>query len=303
MNRTIRFFGKRKNVYKAALHMHSTLSDGEFDPETLLRLYEEAGYDVFAFTDHRRTNPVSSYQSSMTLISGMEIHPMGPRGVLWHIVALNVPEDFENPCDLSAQEAIDRVIASGGLCIAAHPYWCGFTSAEVLTLKSISAVEVYNSECRYIGRACSVQLWDEMLSAGALLPAVAVDDLHRAESLFLGWTMIAAEDRSVPSLTEAIRKGSLYASQGPEIFSMSLENNIFRAEFSPCAEAVLLSNSIHRFCGGVALNARDACTECHSVEFDLSQCNPDLYFRLQLIDRNHRFAWSAPFRCAGKRCS
>ena len=300
MSGKIHFFGETLNVYKAALHMHSTVSDGALEPLAVMRMYEEAGYDVYAFTDHRRINPVSSYRSGMTLISGMEIHPAGPRGGIWHIVALNVPEGFEDPGSLPIQEAIDRVVDAGGLCIVAHPYWCGFTSAEVMRLKSVSAVEVYNSECRYIGRASSVQLWDEMLEAGALLPPVAVDDLHGVESFNLGWTMIAAEDSSVSSLMDSIRKGRIYASQGPVILNLSLEGSRFRAEFSPCVEAILLTNPSREFCGTVESRALRDKTECSFVEFDLSEATPNEYFRLQLMDRNHRYAWSAPFRITGK---
>lgn len=300
MSGKINLFGKTMNVYKAALHMHSTVSDGQFDPLTVMRMYEEAGYDVYAFTDHRKTNPVSSYRSEMTLISGMEIHPAGPRGIPWHIVALNVPESFENPSNLPAQDAVDRVVAAGGLCIVAHPYWCGFTSAEVMTLKSVSAMEVYNSECRYIGRGYNMQLWDEVLDAGSLLPPVAVDDLHGAESFSLGWTMIAAKDCSVSSLMNALREGSMYASQGPEIFSMTLENKIFRAEFSPCTEAIVMSNRSRGFCGMVEPRSSERKKECNAVEFDLSKVAPENYLRLQIMDRDRRYAWSAPFRVSGK---
>ena len=279
MSGRIHLFGKDLNVYKAALHMHSTVSDGDLEPLTVMRMYEDAGYDVYAFTDHRRTNPVSSYRSRMTLISGMEIHPAGPGGALWHIVALNVPESFENPGELPVQEAIDCVVAAGGICIAAHPYWCGFSSAEVMELKSLSALEVYNSECSYIGRASSVQLWDELLGAGVLLPPVAVDDLHGEESFNLGWTMIAAEDPSVAALMDSLRKGRMYASQGPEIFHISLEGTRFHAEFSPCVEAILLTNPSRGFCGTVESRSLRTKKECQVVDFDLSAAGPDHYFR------------------------
>jgi len=58
----INFFGKRLNAYKAALHTHSTVSeDGVITPAELIDLYSGAGYDVLAFTDHRRMNPVKEY--------------------------------------------------------------------------------------------------------------------------------------------------------------------------------------------------------------------------------------------------
>ncbi len=40
--------------YKANLHMHSTHSDGRFDPEAWVQLYRDAGYTLLAITDHNQ---------------------------------------------------------------------------------------------------------------------------------------------------------------------------------------------------------------------------------------------------------
>ena len=91
----IDFYGRRLNTYKALLHMHCTTSDGKLAPEEVIRHYAEAGYDAVAFTDHHATNPVSTWDGlGMTLLSGMEMHPMGTRGISWHIVAVGLPEDY-----------------------------------------------------------------------------------------------------------------------------------------------------------------------------------------------------------------
>ena len=89
------FYGRELPVFKCGLHTHSTVSDGSFTPAEVIRKYARAGYDVLAFTDHRKPNPVSTYDGlGMTLISGMEIHPRGPRNLTWHLLALGIPEDF-----------------------------------------------------------------------------------------------------------------------------------------------------------------------------------------------------------------
>ena len=80
------------------------------EPDKVIQVYADAGYDVLAFTDHRKANPVSAYNSrGMTLISGMELHPDGPRGIMWHILGLGLPEDFIYPDPASGQEAVDAV--------------------------------------------------------------------------------------------------------------------------------------------------------------------------------------------------
>lgn len=45
------YFGNELKPFKANLHTHSTTSDGKFEPEKVIQLYAEAGYDVLAFTD------------------------------------------------------------------------------------------------------------------------------------------------------------------------------------------------------------------------------------------------------------
>ena len=180
----IDYYGRKLNAYKSALHSHSTVSDGRFTPFEMIDMYSKAGYQIYAFTDHHKTNPVSTYGGKgMLLISGMEIHPKGPRGITWHFVGLGVPEDFVEPQG-EPQSVIDAVNAIGGVMICAHPRWCGFTSAEVNALQGIIGIEVYNTSTRYIGRDYNMQLWDELSDMGRVLPATAVDDAHRPCDLY-----------------------------------------------------------------------------------------------------------------------
>lgn len=46
------FLTRKKNYYKANLHCHSTVSDGEKTPEELKEMYMEQGYSIIAYTDH-----------------------------------------------------------------------------------------------------------------------------------------------------------------------------------------------------------------------------------------------------------
>ena len=45
------FYGTELPVFKSALHIHSTVSDGDFTPDEVIKRYAEAGFDVLAFTD------------------------------------------------------------------------------------------------------------------------------------------------------------------------------------------------------------------------------------------------------------
>ena len=290
------FFNKKLNAYKANLHTHSTNSDGEFSPEKVIDLYANANYDVLAFSDHRKPNPVSTYDPmGMTLISGIELHPAGPREINWHILGLGVPEDFADCYPESGQAAVDAIIRSGGIAFAAHPYWCGFTSAEVMSLQNLTGIEVYNTSCRYIGKEYNMTHWDEMLDAGYRVSALAVDDVHHPCDLFRGFTMILAENKSPEALLAALKAGQFYSSQGPVIERLSLENGILSADFSPC---VAVTGCMRRS-RGLRVMVEDqngpgsGNQELTHAEFDVSSLH-DNYVRLQLRAADGKMAWSNP---------
>ena len=290
------FYGRELNPYKANLHTHSTMSDGRFEPAKVIETYAGAGYDVLAFTDHRKSNPVSSYDPrGMTLISGMELHPAGPRGIPWHLLALGVPEDFIYPEPENGQAGIDAVHAVGGIVFCAHPYWCGFTSAEVGTLKGILGIEVYNTSTRYIGKEYNMQIWDELLDAGFRYTALAVDDMHWEHDLFKGWTVILAPDKSPESIFAALRNGDFYASQGPSFERITLENGILSADFSPVLAAIAMRRQKGGYCAAIedATGPGSENKPITHLELDVSKFQ-DNYVRIQLRDERGRMAWSNP---------
>ena len=290
------YYGRELNEYKASLHTHSTTSDGRMAPSQVIQVYADAGYDVLAFTDHKKANPVSTYDNrGMTLISGMELHPVGPREIPWHILGLGVPEDFIYPEPATGQAAIDAVNAVGGIAFCAHPYWCGFSSAEVATLKDILGIEVYNTSTRYIGKEYNMQCWDELLDAGFRYNALAVDDMHSPRDLFKGFTIILAEDKSADSIMKALRNGDFYASQGPRFTKITYENGFLSADFTPVVSAIGVMRKSRGHCQNVEdlQGPGSENKEVTHLEIDLSKIH-DSYIRIQLKDSAGRMAWSNP---------
>ncbi|MBQ7206637.1 MAG: CehA/McbA family metallohydrolase [Lentisphaeria bacterium] len=298
----IDFYGQELNVYKSCLHTHSKVSDGLFTPEEVIRLYAEKGYDVLAFTDHRRYNPVETYDSrGLRLLSGVELHPEGPFGRAWHLLSLGVREG-DVPGDttgMTAQEVVDAVRRAGGIVFAAHPYWCGFQHEHVSSLRGISGIEVWNTSCRYIGKAYNMQIWDDLLMRGNRLGALAVDDTHRDLDCFFGWTMICSPDDGERSLLSALEGGRYYATQGPEFYRLKWENGVLEAEFSPCAEVIVMSSASTGYMvrrpeeeGELAASLR--------IEIPRALSEPEKlkYLRIQLRDGEGRYAWSMPIHLA-----
>ena len=239
------YFGEERVPLKANLHTHTTNSDGTLAPQEVIRRYAANGYGVLALTDHRQVHKIAPYDPmGMILIQGAELHPLNPGRTNWHLVALDLPDDFKhvNAAETgeSAQEIIDLVAAAGGITAVAHPYWCGYGSEVVKTLKGYFAMEIYNTECRGINREYNLQTWDELLFDGYRVPGIAVDDVHSERNLFGGWTVICAREKSREAVMDALRKGEFYASQGPEFHSITLEGDILKAEFSPCEHACFI---------------------------------------------------------------
>ena len=292
------FFGKELNSYKAILHCHSTRSDGKFSPQDAIKLYREAGYDIMALTDHNTPPSLEGLDSmGMCLLPGAEIHPMNPRhNMRWHIVALGIPGDFNCDHDQEAQEVVTNIKAADGYAICAHPYWCGFDMNDLQAIRGFDALEIFNTSCIPIGRSVSDMVWDEMLQAGHRLSATAVDDMHTREHAFQGWINILAEENTPEAVMNALKKGCFYSSRGPEIYRLSYENNIFEAEFSPCTEVVVVS----KYCYGQPFKLAhvpnaDGTNEITSIKFDFTGWFPTPgYFRLQMFDRNHKYAWTNP---------
>ena len=301
MTRKIDFYGESLSVYKANLHMHSVTSDGVFTLSELVALYKQKGYDILAATDHWAANRVSEVESGeMLLVSGMEYHPVGPRGLRLHLVALNVPEDFENPSEMPFQDAMECVRNAGGETVLAHPYWSGFNCADIMQIKNIIGIEVYNTSTRYIGKAYNMQVWDNILQMGYFLPAIAVDDTHRVCDLFRGWTMVCAREKTVEATMDALKSGSFYSSQGPEFYKLSFENNIFSAEFSSCEEVIIMGDcAFGRPLAGPGFEAGkvDELDKVKAVTSLSVEIPSGLsYIRCQIRDANGRYAWSNPIK-------
>lgn len=307
---TIDFFGRKLNTYRANLHTHSTLSDGEFSPDRVTELYSKEGYDVMCFTDHRRTSRISEIDPrGMLLLPGAELHPFGGRITISHLLCVNLPEDFDVSVSQRGslgenhmQPTIDAVNAAGGLCYCAHPHWCGFRSEEVAALRGLAGIEVYNTSTRYIGKSYNMPIWDDILDMGCQLPALAVDDVHHAHDLFGGWTEICCEERTPECVVKALKNGDYYSTQGPRFKRLSYHDCVFEAEFTPVTTAIGVSNRCRGFCAGVPNFAGDGkAPEITSCRFDASgffapekRSIKSTYLRLQIIDAQGRYAWSNP---------
>lgn len=284
-----------RQVFKAALHTHTVNSDGHFSPEQVIDMYKSIGYDVIVFSDHKFVNKVSEYDGrGMTLVSGVELHPAGPRGVDWHILAIGVPEDFKDTEPATGQEAVDCAVAAGAVVFCAHPYWCGLHPEDVMQLENIAGIEVFNSTCRYLGKELNMYVWDACLDAGKEYTAIAVDDMHDRRNYGGAWTMVCARSNSAEDIVDALKKGDFYATQGPEFTKLVVNDGVLEAEFTACQYAVIVGRKstgtpvwVHEY---IKKGEPEETTE---IKIDLREC-PEGLLRIQLRDSQGRYCWSNP---------
>ena len=284
-------FSEGGNWYKAALHIHTTTSDGDVDMAERIRQYRRIGFDVVAMTDHWTINAIEGLSDeNFLVINGIESSVKNDTETVSHYVCLNLPRDYEEKKGVEPQKAIDIVKATGGEVIYAHPYWSGNTIEDLLAVDGYIAIEVYNEYCqRSKAKGFANVHWDQLLNKGLMIPAVVVDDAHHSENVGGGWTMIKAKELSCRGIMHALRTGSFYASCGPTIEDFRVKNDVASIKCSPASEI--------RFVGQTYLGLR-ACSKngqfLTAAEWKLPEDEDCRFVRAEVIDAKRKHAWANP---------
>ena len=305
---------------KAALHTHTSDTDGELRPEAAAAHYGWAGFDVVAITDHWTLTSVPSTEH-LVVITGAElaVDPLG-KGRFTEILAIGIdalPEDpggdrayweridnydFKTFPDLSTAAAF--ITGQGGLAFVAHPYWSGLPPEVILDAEGLTGLELFNASAeRETGRGDSSYLWDLALESGLSLSAIATDDSHYP--LFdIGdaWTMVRAADRSRDAVMDALRAGRSYASNGPVLHDVRRDGDLIEVHCGPCR-----SVGVHtRYEEGWTVRADHRGRQDHAriLERDAAglvvraRFRPDIddlpFVRVVATDAEGRKAWTNP---------
>ncbi|HML49202.1 MAG TPA: hypothetical protein PKE04_20880, partial [Clostridia bacterium] len=214
-----------------------------------------------------------------------------------HIIGVGVDPERVN-CDRAAvralpiQAGIDMLLQAGGLAFLAHPAWSINTLERVRGLQGLSGAEVYNTASGppwNADRANSTSLLDMFASNGVRFPFIAVDDTHwyKGEAC-RSFVQVQADGLSHESILEALRLGRFYASQGPEIRQIELDEKRLVVHTGPAARAIFSSNLPW-------VGAR--CKEGSDVTEWVYERNParrETFIRCELSDAEGRRAWTSP---------
>lgn len=187
------------------LHIHSRYSpDSKLDPVDIVRVARSRGLDGIAITDHNATEGAAKAWDyakgvGVTVIRGTEVSTN--RG---HVLAYGITKQI--PRDLSPGETVDRILAQGGVPVAAHPYrfWSGLGEEETIAA-TFAAYEVRNARTLRGGNA----------KAAALAATRGVAGTGGSDAHFLGevgqaFTVVADASSEVEAL-EALHRGTVRA--------------------------------------------------------------------------------------------
>ncbi len=287
---------------KGGVHIHTTRSDGKLEPDAVVEVYRQHGYDFLVFGDHWKIT-VPQAPEGMTIIPGAEFDArLDDDPAEFHFIAVapqTVQVKAKDPYEM-AGELLPRC----AYLVAAHPYWSSMSTEQVLRLArlGVPAMEVYNHGCQVDnGLGYSMYAWDQVLSRGLRMNALAVDDAHfRSNDYCGGWVMLKAADRRPESIIAALQAGAFYSTTGAILLDVQFpQPDALQVRCSAAAEIMFRCNA---YFGNVC------CASDGQLLTDATWKLPDQskrqdrhrtrLVRIEVTDPAGKKAWSNPFYLA-----
>ena len=314
--------------YKANMHTHTTCSDGQLTPEQIKELYKSYGYSVVAYTDHdimidhsdlndenflaitsyevetnRPTDGFDAWDRTPTYHLNFYAsrpdetnYPCANPGYTWGNARALVQDyytgDYQRRYSVEGQnDMIAQATAAGFLVSYNHPDWSLQHYPDYAGLEGLHTIEVYNSGCFLAGYSidASEHAFQDMLAQGKRVFPTATDDIHTPKDAFGGWIRVKAKALTYDDYMAAYRKGDFYASWGPAIEDLYLEDGVLHVF---CSGAREISLHTERRVARRVFATDGALTV---AEFDLKQYFDNVhrggnderaFIRLVLVDEN-----------------
>ncbi len=166
-----------------------------------------------------------------------------------------------------------------------HPTWSLEDLNDYGNFSGMNAMEICNSTCLIDGyNDYNDKEYDGMLRAGKRIYCIAADDSHgNLKGFFGAFTMIKAEELTYSSIIKALQKGDFYASQGPLIEELWMEDGYMHVTCSE-AQRVIFSTAVRK------VGVTDS-TEGNPVTSASFKVEPEYgYVRVTVIDKNGKRA-------------
>lgn len=307
-----------KEVYKAkgysvvaytdheAMVPHPELNDDAFLAITSVELATNAEMTHGAY-NFRETCHMNLYAKDPNKTS-CEVFSMSR---LWPDHAINYLTEEMKSTDYKrtfTPESMNEVIAEakkhGFIVSYNHPVWSLNHYPFYSKLKGLWGVEVYNTGCVRSGYPDTVQPLDDLLALGERVFPLATDDAHGSRKdfwdYFGGWVMIKADKLDYSAIMDALENGNFYASTGPEIKELYIEDGIVTVKTSSAASIDLtterrVSKRVYSTDGELYTEATFDIRSYISDSAKKRVSDPPAYFRLTVTDEKGNKAYSKPF--------
>ncbi len=315
------------SFYKTNLHVHTTLSDGDETPATVKRLYKEKGYSVVAFTDHEIMIahpeladedflPLTAYEIAFAE-QAPEVIRQGKKVCHMNLFAPAMDTPYSSLFTektvtnetakhyitdemrahtherVYSAEGINEIIEiakkEGFLISLNHPVWSLQNYEDYKALRGLWGIEIRNTECVSVGYEDTDVPFVDLLRLGQRVFPLAVDDAHHKENFGMSFVDVKAPSLTYLHIFNALKNGDFYASWGPRIKALSIEDGILHLESTDIVAAYVVSE--RRITKSKLSDT--PFTSC-SIDIDkyLSQTvgaassRWDFYIRLVLVDQN-----------------
>ncbi len=323
--------------YKANMHTHTKVSDGGFTPEEIKKLYMEKGYSIVAYTDHEVLVPQNHLTDENFLaINSVEVAKndnwhggfefnktyhinfyakdpgithcpvLSPKAIWLEQSKQYITEEMEkNPYKshysvAGINDMIKKANEAGFLVCLNHPVWSCQDYTDYMGLKGLWGIEVYNTGCFRGGMPDTVQPMVDLLRTDERIMPVAADDVHGLGGAFGGWLMVKADKLEYVTVMKALERGEFYASTGPEIKELYLEDGKLHISTSEAASIQLMTN--YRYTRAKNGRADAPVTEaCFDIAAFFEKNNAHAYprstpwLRLEVRDLAGNMAWTRAY--------
>ena len=172
-----------------------------------------------------------------------------------------------------------------------HPKWSLENYGDYSGFEGMHAMEMCNGGSYTCGYGdYNPEVYDDLLRQGKRIYCISGDDNHGNGNksrtpwdFFHAFTVIKAENLEYKTVTKALLDGNFYASMGPEISELYLEDG---KVYVKCSEAVRVTYTTGRRKSG-AVRARDGKLV---TEASFAVAPEDVYFRITVTDANGKHA-------------
>jgi PHP domain len=206
-------------MYKGAIHIHSTYSDGELTLSELRRAYEAAGCAFVCMTDHAEyfdSDRLQQYVAECAALSGGGFRFVPglefrcPEKL--HVLGLGV---VSRPPSDDPREVIAHIERRGGISIVAHPRARAFAAIEAFDLLP-DGIETWNTKYdgRYAPRTGTFDLLGRLQRRRPGMKAFYGQDYHWRRQYRGLFVEVAASRGTSAGILEALARGDYVARHG-----------------------------------------------------------------------------------------